>query len=64
MKINLKNIAEMSDEEIYKLSMPRPNHPSARGFMFSLKNFENEEEMADCMYVLMKRLSKIEKDKK
>ena len=58
-KITLKYIAEMSDEEVYKLSMPRPNQPQARGFMLSLEHFENKEEMAECMYVLMKRLLKI-----
>ena len=62
-KITLKHIAEMSDKEVYKLSMPRPGHPAARGFMFSLQNFESEEEMAECSYILMKRLSKIPKDK-
>jgi len=58
-KLTLKKIAEMSDEEIYKLSMPRPNYPEQRGFMLSLQNFESQEEMAECMYVLMKRLTKI-----
>ena len=64
-KLNLKIIAEMSDDEVYKLSMLRPNHQSetgeCRGFMFSLQTFESTEEMAECMCVLMKRLSKINK---
>jgi hypothetical protein len=60
-KITLKQIAEMSDDEVYELSMPRPNHPTQRGFMFSLQHFESKEEMAECMYVLMKRLQKIKK---
>ena len=55
----------MSDEEVFSLSKPRPHHPLGtgeyRGFMFLLKNFESKEEMAECMYVLMKRLSKIKK---
>lgn len=65
-KINLKTIAEMSDSEIYKLSMLRPNHKTetgeCRGFMFPLKTFESIREMSECMCVLMKRLSKINKD--
>jgi len=58
-KLTLKIIAEMSDEEVYKLSMPRPNYPEQRGFMLSLQNFESQEEMAECMTVLLNRLSKI-----
>jgi len=61
-KLTLKKIAEMSDEEVYKLSMPRPNHLEQRGFMLSLKHFEKEQEMAECMYILMRRLQKIKKE--
>ena len=63
-KLNLKRIAEMSDDEVYSLSMIRPQEPlnrNCRGFMFSLKTFESTEEMAECMCVLTKRLSKINK---
>ena len=60
-KINLKQIAEMSDDEIYKLSAPHPNHPERRGFMYQLKDFDSKEDMAECMYLLIKRLSKIKK---
>lgn len=55
----------MSDDEVYKLSMLRPDYQSetgeCRGFMFSLQTFESTEEMAECMCILMKRLSKISK---
>lgn len=61
-KLSLKEIAEMSDEEVYKLSMPRPGHPEARGFMLSPSDYEDTQEMSDCLYVLMKRLSKIKKE--
>lgn len=58
-------IAEMSDEEVYKLSMLRPNYQldkgECRGFMFPLQAFENMEEMSECMFLLIKRLSKINK---
>lgn len=63
-KLNLKTIAEMSDDEVYSLSMIRPQEPlnrDCRGFMFSLQTFESQEEMAECMCVLMNRLSKINK---
>ena len=62
-KLTLEKIAEMSDTEVYALSMPRPNNPEARGFMFSSdgKNFESQEGMAECMCALIKRLSKIER---
>jgi hypothetical protein len=54
----------MSDDEVYSLSMTRPQEPlnrNCRGFMFSLKTFESTEEMAECMCVLTKRLLKINK---
>jgi hypothetical protein len=60
-KLTLKTIAEMSDAEVYKLSMPRPGHPKSRGFMLSAQHFKNFEDMAECMYVLMIRLRKIKK---
>ena len=59
-KLNLRKVAEMSDSEIYRLSVLRPNSlKEIRGFMFPLKAFESTEEMSICMYVLSKRLSKI-----
>lgn len=59
--ITIKKIAEMSDEEIFNLSMPRPGYPEQQGFMLSLQNFENKEEMAECMSILMSRLIKVQK---
>ncbi|MCX6736518.1 MAG: hypothetical protein NTW73_00265 [Candidatus Parcubacteria bacterium] len=59
-KITLKKIAEMSDEEVFNLSIPRPLHPEQRGFMLPLQ--DSDEEMAECMCVLIKRLSKIKKE--
>ena len=61
-KLTLKTIAEMSDEEVYKLSMPRPSHPEARGFLFNPRGFENTQEMAVSLSVLMKGLDKIKKE--
>lgn len=59
-KLNLTKIAEMSDDEVYRLSTIRPGGPKdVRGFMFSPGRFENTEEMATCLCVLMNRLSKI-----
>lgn len=58
-KLTIKIVAEMSDEEVYQLSTPRPGHSEQRGFMLSLQHFENQQEMADCMYVLLQRLQKI-----
>jgi hypothetical protein len=62
-KLTLKAIAEMSDEEVYALSTPRPFHPEARGFMFPGKDFLENTEAAECLAVLMKRLGKIKKEK-
>lgn len=60
-KLTLEKIAELSDQEVLALSIPRPSDPKQIGFMFSLSNFESKEEMAKCMFVLTKRLSKIKK---
>lgn len=64
-KLNLEIIAGMSDDEVYNLSIVRPQEPidiNCRGFMFPLKTFKSKEEMAVCISVLIKRLSKINKN--
>jgi len=63
-KLNLRKVAEMSDREVYELSVLRPNSSKEiRGFMFPLKAFESTEEMALCMSILSSRLLKINKNK-
>jgi hypothetical protein len=63
-KLNLRKVAEMSDREVYGLSVLRPSSSKEiRGFMFLLKAFENTEEMALCMSVLSRRLLKINENK-
>lgn len=62
--LTLAKIAEMTDEEVLKLSMPRPGHPEMRGFMFSLKQFESPEAMTECMAALIQRLNKINSQSK
>ncbi len=59
-KLNIKRIAEMSDDEVYNLSMTaKPSTPEAKGFRLSHRRFESEEEMAECMDSLLIRLQKI-----
>jgi len=49
-KLNLRKVAEMSDREVYELSVLRPNDSKGiRGFMFPLKAFENTKEMSLCV---------------
>lgn len=63
-KLNLRKVAEMSDREVYELSVLRPNDSKGiRGFMFPLKAFENTKEMSLCMCVLSSRLLKIKENK-
>lgn len=62
-KFTIKTIAEMSDAEVYKLSMSRPGHPKSRGFMLSAQHFKNLKDMAECMCALLVRLQKIRKNK-
>lgn len=58
-KLNLRKVAEMSDREVYKISMLRPNSSKEiRGFIFPLNAFENIKEMSLCMCVLSSRLLK------
>lgn len=59
-KLNLKRIAEMSDDEVLALSMVQPNHPEARCFRLSNRRFESKAEMAECMDLLLTRLQKIQ----
>ncbi len=63
IKLTLKAVAGMSDDEIYKLSMPRPFHPEARGFMLDPQSFGSQQEMSECLAALMKRLGEIQKNK-
>jgi hypothetical protein len=64
-KLNIEKIAEMSDDEILDVSVKRPHHPLGTGFyrefVLSLQDFENKQEMDDCLCVLKKRLAKIKK---
>jgi hypothetical protein len=58
--LNIKRIAEMSDEEVYRLSVTsQPSKPEAKGFRLSHRRFETKEEMAECMNTLLIRLEKI-----
>ena len=62
-KLTLRAIAEMSDDEVYALSMPRPFHPEMRGFMFPGKEATENPEFPECLVVLMTRLGKIKREK-
>lgn len=64
-KINIRTIAEMCDHETLALFVKKPHHPLGTGFyydpVFSLRDFENEQEMSDCLCALKNRLAKIGK---
>lgn len=60
-KLTVERIAEMTDMQVLMLTVPRPDAPGQRGFMFSLRDFESRKEMAACMAALTMRLQKIEK---
>lgn len=57
---SLKAIAELSDDEVWALSVPRPGHPEQRGFLFPGKDIDNVDELATLPTVLVKRLAKIQ----
>jgi len=58
-KINIKKIAEMSDKEIIDLTVLNPSNNPA--FMFDHNQFENDEQMYECLGILKNRLDKITK---
>jgi hypothetical protein len=58
-KMTLTSIAEMTDEEVYNLSIPHPEARGQRAFTFTLQDFESRAEMAACMAALVARLRKI-----
>jgi hypothetical protein len=58
-KLNVERIAAMSDEEVYALSSPVPNHTEDRSMRLSHRRFEDEKEMAKCFELLRTRMDKI-----
>ncbi len=60
-KLTLERIGEMTDMQILLLTVPRPDAPGQRGFMFSLQDFESRAEMAACMAALTMCLQSIQK---
>lgn len=58
-KLTLERIAEMSDMQVLLLTVPLPETPGQRGFVFTLSDFNSREEMAACMAALTMRLRNI-----
>lgn len=59
-KLSLKEIKNLSDDEILNMAMERPGHPGQYGFMLKLTYFNSEEHFAKIMNALMKRLQKVD----
>ena len=58
-KLSLKQIEELSDEEIHELAMERPGHPGQYGFLLSPSYFRSEAHFAETMHALLERLKKV-----
>ena len=54
-------MAQISDAEVYKPSMPRPVQPKQRGFILSATHFRNLEDVAGCVDMLKIRFMVIDK---
>jgi len=62
-KLSLKEIENLSDDEILDISMPRPGHPEALGFMLQPPYFKSTEHFSEAMHALGIRLGKVSAQK-
>ena len=60
-KLSRAHIDALTDEEIFNLTIEHPEHSGERVFSFKVGDFENREEMAACMALLITRLKAIQK---
>lgn len=59
--LSLKEIKNLSEDEILNMAMERPGHPGQYGFMLQLQFFKSEEHFAETMCALLKRLNQVDK---
>jgi hypothetical protein len=57
-KLSLKQIEDLSDEEIHDLAIERPGHPGQYDFLLNQKFFRSEAHLAETMKSLLDRLAK------
>lgn len=58
--LSREEIQDLSEEEILRVAMERPDHPGQYGFMLQLPYFQSQEHFAEVMHALMERLQKVE----
>lgn len=58
--LTVKQIKNLSEDEILSMVMERPFHPRQYGFMLGLPYFKSKEHLAETIYALMKRLELVE----
>lgn len=58
-RLSLRQIENLSDEEIQELAIERPGHPGQYGFLLSLEYFRSQEHLAETLHALLERLEKV-----
>lgn len=59
--LSLEDVESLTDEEVLGMSVPRPGHPTHRGFMLSPKYFKDQEHFSQITHALMQRLLKVKR---
>jgi hypothetical protein len=60
-RLSIEQIENLSDEEILKLRIERPNHPGQFGFLLVPKYFKKDGHLSQASYALIKRLGNVQK---
>lgn len=57
--LSLADVEILTDAEVLSMSVPRPGHPTHRGFMLNPKYFKDQEHFSQITHTLMQRLMRI-----
>ncbi len=57
--LSLADVEILTDAEVLSMSVPRPGHPTYRGFMLNPKYFKDQEHFSQITHALMQRLMRI-----
>lgn len=60
-QLSIKQIENLSDEEMKIIRMQRPFHPEQFGFILNLAYFQSKEHHINTYIALMRRLGKVSK---
>lgn len=59
--LSINDIKNLSDDEIVKMSIQRPDNPNQRGFLIDPNLFESKDEYSEKLALLMNRLREARK---